>query len=390
MNRTKYYVMLLLTVATLKPNAVTYNFSGGLFGDNLLAYSHARWVSYKYNLPLLYRPFKYSDQLELHLLHPFFEFEKEEEWKNVISFKDMKGKHNNIPIRKNHDDIIYMIPYFPDCKSDIRGRFHFDIDWHDPEFVAILRKEIASLQPLSIIETPNDRLLVAVHVRTGAGHDKIFQIRSDESIAQETSANSTHLKQKEKVKNQAKVKGNMRVVGKSKFADKRFPLKFPPNSFYIEQIKRMSELVDNQPMYVHIFTDSADPETIANLFREHVNNPNIEFGCRSKGNHHNANVLDDFFALTKFDYLIRGESNFSIMAEKIADYKIVIYPTDCVWHRKSLKITEIQTIIKADREKAPSYAKIPEETSSYFTAKNIGIASLAGLGLYLGINKLLG
>ncbi|HEV7737800.1 MAG TPA: hypothetical protein VGO47_10580, partial [Chlamydiales bacterium] len=40
--------------------AITYEFSGGRFGDNLLAYFHAKWVSYKYNIPFFYKEFPYS------------------------------------------------------------------------------------------------------------------------------------------------------------------------------------------------------------------------------------------------------------------------------------------------------------------------------------------
>src|SRR5271156_1825171 len=46
--------------------AITYPATGCRFGDNLLAYLNARWLSYKYNLPFLYRQFPYSDQLALH------------------------------------------------------------------------------------------------------------------------------------------------------------------------------------------------------------------------------------------------------------------------------------------------------------------------------------
>ncbi|MFA5306719.1 MAG: hypothetical protein WC365_04680, partial [Candidatus Babeliales bacterium] len=44
-------------------SAVTYGLSGGRFGDNLLCYVHAKWISYKYHIPLLYFPFEYSSHL---------------------------------------------------------------------------------------------------------------------------------------------------------------------------------------------------------------------------------------------------------------------------------------------------------------------------------------
>ncbi|NDD58753.1 MAG: hypothetical protein EBZ47_05820 [Chlamydiae bacterium] len=45
-------------------NYLTYH-GGGRFGDRLIAYMHAKWLSYKYNIPMLYIPFAYSDDLIL-------------------------------------------------------------------------------------------------------------------------------------------------------------------------------------------------------------------------------------------------------------------------------------------------------------------------------------
>ena len=49
------------------PKAVTYDFSGGRFGDNLISYLHGKWVAHVLNLTFLYRPFEFSDKLEMHL-----------------------------------------------------------------------------------------------------------------------------------------------------------------------------------------------------------------------------------------------------------------------------------------------------------------------------------
>ena len=46
-------------------NHVSYRLSGGRFGDNLLAYMHAKWVSYRYEIPLVYHDFPYAKELML-------------------------------------------------------------------------------------------------------------------------------------------------------------------------------------------------------------------------------------------------------------------------------------------------------------------------------------
>lgn len=50
---------------TGKKNALSYTFSGGQLGDNLIAYFHAKWLSLKYQLPLVYNGFPHADFLKL-------------------------------------------------------------------------------------------------------------------------------------------------------------------------------------------------------------------------------------------------------------------------------------------------------------------------------------
>src|SRR3989344_3123013 len=84
------------------PSYVTYAFSGGRFGDNLVAYIHAKWISYKYDLPLLYQPFSYSDGLVLDQDPP------PHVPSNRRLFRDNPSK-----IQPN-GDFLYIVPYFPD------------------------------------------------------------------------------------------------------------------------------------------------------------------------------------------------------------------------------------------------------------------------------------
>ena len=62
------FVFLFLAQIINARSAVTYTFSGGRFGDNLLSYSRAKYVASLYGIPLLYIPFPYSDYLMMHNL----------------------------------------------------------------------------------------------------------------------------------------------------------------------------------------------------------------------------------------------------------------------------------------------------------------------------------
>jgi hypothetical protein len=107
----------------------------------------------------------------------------------------------------------------------------------------------------------------------------------------------------------------------------RVPLKFPPDSYYIEQIERISKIFKNRSLYVYILTDDLDPASIVNKYRAALNNSNIHFDYRKTDNGPSQNVLEDFFFMTKFDCLVICQSNFSLMASKLADFALVITPT---------------------------------------------------------------
>ena len=53
------------------------------------------------------------------------------------------------------------------------------------------------------------------------------------------------------------------------------------------------------------------------------------------------NVLDDFFAMMNFDYLIRAGSAYSEMAGNLGRVKMEIWPYDLRWEGNTLIITEV-------------------------------------------------
>jgi hypothetical protein len=265
-----------------KKNAVIPSYSGGRFGDNLLAFSHAAFFAWKNNYKLFLVPFKYSDQLTLYERFPLFSREIERRFKNQITYPG-----GDVKINGSLMSTLITIPYFPDAIIEYTTQrwSSFKVDWEDDEFKQKLRKWISPREPLSLIEPPRDKISVAVHLRKGGGFDDMSLIYQGTLI-----------------------------------------YKMPLDEFYIEQIKKISEILDGAPLYVFLFTDDPHPEHIASLYGELINLPSIEFDYRRENNSHLNNVLEDFFSMTQFDILIRPDSNYSIMAEKIADYYLVVSP----------------------------------------------------------------
>jgi len=276
--------------------AVTHRTSGGRFGDKLLGYAHAKWISYKYGIPLLYRPFIYSDQLALHTIETRYHSADAKRFRLIIQ------PQRNIDYTKSIS-ALYILPYFPDCPWEIeRGKsYHFPVDWNDPEFRQILRECIAPIEAYPHIQLSEQRKNVAIHYREGGGYD-------------------------------------------SKKAQDLLPLKHPPFSYYLEQLKTLYERLD-QPLFVYIFTDAKDPGKWVELFEKEFAEMDILFNSRREGNRYDAHVLEDFFEMARFECLIRPESNFSIMASKLGKYDIQIKPTRFRWVDGTIHIVETEVEI---------------------------------------------
>ena len=291
--------------------AVTYELSPGRFGDNLLSYIHAKWISYKYHLPLLYKPFIYSNCLVLH----DYEF-KYAENKNKFNTTTILG--HNVFINSNDTfSNLYVVPYFPASKYELKNGisfagtswYYFEVDWHDKSFIEELRTVIAPSNPIALIDLPTDCVTVAVHVRRGGNHD------TPETIPD-------------------------------------FPLKFLSDEFYITQIKELYFLLNETPLYVYLFTDDNNPTQIMNKFQNNLSGLHIQFDCRKRQNSDTTNVIEDFFTLQQFDCLIHSESNFSFLMSKIGKFLVSIYPDSFDKKKGQIIYDNVNVTINEEHQKS--------------------------------------
>ena len=267
-----YFLSLLCSIPSLHGanSAITWEPNGGRFGDNLLSYSRAKWLSAQFNIPVLYLPFKYSDHLMIHHKEAMYTPELARKFARTV----------RIPYKTRFQ-------LFPNNNTLYISHWHADItiNWSDREFINQLRQTIAPAHPLKLVSIPDDCISIAVHVRTGGG----FVV--DDAQERE-----------------------------------RCPLRFAPDEFFIAQIARIAQMFENEQLYVHIFTDHPKPHELKEKFKKALNNPRIIFGYRKEGNHHDSNVLEDFFSMMHFDCLIRPGSHFSRFVERLGHNKMIIYP----------------------------------------------------------------
>ncbi len=290
--------------------AITYFWGGGRFGDKIISYTTAKWISYKFNIPLLLKPFKYSPMLRLG------REEKKFSKKGVKQFK--KGV---MPIKSGKDITVH-------AKDNVifesRGtRFYINgsscveqLITHisqDQDFMKKLKHMLQPVVPLPQIELPKDEITVAVHIRKGGGFDQAL------------CSTQYYLK-------------------KDLYADKRWPLKFPPEQYYVDQIKKISSLFDDRPLFLYIFTDDLNPSKLVNRIKKSVNRSNITFSCRDEGNAHNVHVVEDFYNMAFFDCLIRSGSHFAVAVQLLGNHKVIIYPKHFKWIEKKLIIDEVTIV----------------------------------------------
>ncbi|HLB41196.1 MAG TPA: hypothetical protein VJJ83_05375 [Candidatus Babeliales bacterium] len=316
-----------LAPRSAKPSGVSYKPNCGRLGDQLICYMHAKWVAYKYNLQLYYKPFIYSDQLVLDGV--------DQRYQEVLTrFLQPKpllpGQSLEALLADGDKGMLYEIPYFPESVEELKttvapdsyDKFkrstnifaYFPVDWSDRKFKKLLQKLIAPKQPLNLVPLPKNKLTIALQVRKNSGGFDL-PLLSDTPPA----------------------KFNPNQV----YVDVVFPLKHPPESYYIEQLQVAIKLFAGQPIYVYMFTDDPAPLPILERIKQAINDPKVEFACRTTENNHYSNVLEDLFSMTKFDCLIRPDSNISIVASKLGDFKLVISPAHHHWEERKLVIDEV-------------------------------------------------
>ncbi len=287
-----FFALGTLFFASLPLNAdigVTYPSPHGRFGDQLSYYLHAKWISYRDDIPLLFKPFLFSDAFVLHDIEIPWSQEKEESFDQVICYEGT-GK-------LSQDSTLYLISYFSEYEEDRKFKpewITFPVDWKDEGFKDLLRKLFAPRHEYpSLIPENFEGITVALHVRRGGGYDPIV-------------------------------------------AYQFWPLRFPSDSYYIESLQRLCDLFPDTPIYAHVFTDDADPPSLVKLYAEQLSGYPITFGCRREGNRHDAHQMKDFFGMMEFDCLIRSVSNFTLLHSVIRDYLVVITPKHYVWRRRVL------------------------------------------------------
>ena len=278
-----------------KNNAITYTLSGGRLGDNLRSYLTAKWVSEKYSIPLIFVPFQYSECFRCH----YSDLKLEQ---LNFAFSEKRDVHSlqELEEMSHYSSTLFCIPYYGK-----NYRYESSMPWNAYPFIDLensnlknkLKRSLEIVVPHQTFALPKDKVSVAVHVRR-VDHPASFTY---------------------------------------------FALKFPHDSYYIQQIQSIYEIL-NTPLYVYIFTDDLNPQSLVSHYQEVFKQSAIEFACRTSDNSPHNTLLDDFYMLTQFDCIIRPDSNFSLVAARLGDYKIEIAPRRCKWMGDQLIVDQVDIL----------------------------------------------
>lgn len=291
---------------------VTTEQYSGRFGDQLLLYCFGKFAAKHLNLPFLFRPFPNSDLLAL--------YDCENHYTGMhINRRILRyNKGDKVAVEQN---TLYEVPFW--APSNFLEEVAKDKDLTN-HLCHMIRPRYA----IKEFALPTDRASVAVHVRKGGGFDRPLLSRQQYSKEQLA---------------QAKQNGRRNA---GNYQDILNAPKFPPDQFYIDQIVHLSQLLKDQPLYVFIFTDDQNPLKIMQEYEKVINKSNISFDCRHEKNHYSMNIVEDMIYMSRFDYLIRPESAFSIISQIIGKHKMIIHPASIHWYGDILHVEEIEMIFR--------------------------------------------
>lgn len=346
MNIHKYLKVVLLIIGINRIEIFAYPvvsnvplfMSGGIIqiGDAVACYCLAKILSLKYNIPFVYSHFQY---------HDFF------------AFSDREKSDLNEPIWSTHKPWIFV-----NNKDDIFRNLNNKnvlffagirtlIDYIAPEWIAELKRDLQLKTIPHVFDLPKDKITVGVHIRKGNGGGQIY----DGEVASEQEFDYDRTKVKYIIfenfpfdwPNYERKNGHF-------FKDHEYKnqlppdkyeyvaTKFPPNQFFIDTIKKLSQDLKDKPIFIQICTDDKNPEVLVQKIKNAVNKSNITF-YYDNDRHlpYRDRILRDLYMLARVDVLIRPQSYFSKISEMIGNHKLVIFPFHYQWDNNKLIMTQI-------------------------------------------------
>ncbi len=350
--------------------AISYQRHPGSCGDNFINYCQAKYLAFCHNLPFLYKPFPLSNMFALDSQEQYYNKNTIKAFKKtrcIVREKDVIENPAKPTLYVSDYHVAFDGPVNPD--SIIRYRYclgdtvvedssyfiHqtyienlcFAIIHNDPFRKELVQKITPVIKTIPVDLPPHDHAItVAVHINKGK--EELFASHS----FYQTFPYTMHKQPgpimpyyDEDAKTLSLLDQQQRKVLAQEL-DKKYPLEFPPEQYYVDQILLLSALLHDKPLIVYLFTDYPRPQELLARFRMHVKKSNISLISHADDDH---SPVDDLCAMAHFDCLIRGTSNFARTAQLIGNHSMVMYPQHCLWNTNNcLIIDEVVVLVRTE------------------------------------------
>jgi len=315
-------------------HAITYKLeTWRRLGDNIITLAKAQYFADLYNLKLLYKSFPYSDQFAVHETAIPLTKEYEKQFTKIIPVNSAKDIVDHL---KNGESILFESHFLSETP------WLYNYSRQTPLFEKKIKELFTPTMQIDALPKPSAVVTVALHVRKGGGFDNPLASQQeytfDDQIAgiylkKNVPGNSctdiwlinwpAGFKYIEAVKHF--------VEKKNRFSDYTWPIKFPPDQYYIDHLKYLSDFLKDRQLLVYLFTDDPNPAAIVERYNAALKDyPRIIFSYREAGNHHTKNVIQDLFAIVQCDCLISASSSFAHVAQLLGKHSICIMPTHAI------------------------------------------------------------
>jgi hypothetical protein len=357
--------------------AITNDITGSPYarlGDQMVRYCKAKWLAYKYNIEFFLTSFPHSDQFAFSKIEKNIQDLDKKKFKKEVFIK----RENDLMsyLKKNKEDTLFSVGLHTgindEDKSDCLSLAPlYSLSRKNKVFETEIKMLLQPFVQIPQINMPDGMITVAVHVRKGGGFDvplsseqyfdgnELFEVYKIIDL----DSNGQRLKTAEKP-------GKVICKGwRKRPSDRIWPMRFPPEQYYVDQIKRLSALLCDAPLYVYIFTDDSKPQEILERLKRTVNKQNIIFATRCGENVYGDHAIEDMFAMAQFDCLIRSLSDYAFIPQLIGSHKIIFFPLHKRWiSEKKLFIDKVGIFLnkpQSNDPKAKLFDAILADSQSY-------------------------
>ncbi|HXW86544.1 MAG TPA: hypothetical protein VEK38_04350 [Candidatus Bathyarchaeia archaeon] len=364
-----HYTAFLSAGARSPAAAISYQRHPGSFGDNVMNYCQAKYLAFCYDLDFLCKPFPQSHLLALDTQEQYY-YNK----KNIKQFSKTRcvsDMHDIATICKKPTLYItdYHVAFQEPIPATLHAPYRYMLDttviedstyfvhhlytenltfaiMNNASFRAELVTKMTPTIPVVLPTLPSNpaALTVAVHMQGSKESSRTSrQLYQNFPYTMEKKHDALPSYYDEPAYTLSMLQKDQR---KKLFLqlDKKYPLEFPPDQYYIDQILFLSSLLHDVPLTVYLFTDHQEPQTVRDRFAANIKKQNITILTHKNDDH---SCIDDLCFMATFKCIIRGASNSARIAQFIGNPDIVIYPQHCIWINDCLIIDEVVLLLQS-------------------------------------------